>query len=66
MTSQPDESCRTALIEALALLERRGERLAACYVAMAIDILDPDAPRCAGAEAPADGARAAPDVATPD
>ena len=35
-----DNPCRTALVDALALLDGQGEHGAACYVAMAIDCID--------------------------
>jgi hypothetical protein len=35
-----ENPCRTALVDALALLDGQGQHGAACYVAMAIDCLD--------------------------
>ena len=40
MARQPDDPCRIALRDALALLDAHGCHGAACYVAMAIDSLD--------------------------
>ena len=40
MANSPDDPCRTALVDALALLDRHGHPGAACYVAMALDSLD--------------------------
>jgi hypothetical protein len=40
MARQPDDPCRIALTDALALLDAHGCHGAACYVAMAIDSLD--------------------------
>jgi hypothetical protein len=40
MAQRIENSCRTALVDALALLDGQGQHGAACYVAMAIDCLD--------------------------
>lgn len=40
MANSPDNPCRAALADVLALLDLHGQPGAACYVAMALDALD--------------------------